>query len=80
MTKSLINLLMSPIKRRRKHADSILEHYWPTFIASQRREELNPSKHNEQIHKQIRGQSMRMQQNTLFVITKECCFIATVKV
>lgn len=80
LAKSLINLLILPVKRTREHAHSIIEHSWATVTASQRKEEPNPSKHNEQGHKQISGQSQSIQQKSLFVATKGCCFTATVKV
>lgn len=61
LTQSLTNLQILPIKWRREHAESILEHYWATVTASQRREVLNPSHHNEQKHM---NKSMAKQEDT----------------
>lgn len=60
----------------------MLVYYWAAVIASQRREELNPSKSSQRADKQIseeRKGNSRFQ-ISVFVATKGCCFIATAKV
>lgn len=57
----------------------MIVYYCAAVTASHRKEELNPSKSSKQAHKQIHGESKRKQQILVFVVTKECCFIAIVK-
>lgn len=60
----------------------MLVYYWAAVTASQRREELNPSKSSKRPYKQISGERKGNSrfQIAVFVATKGCCFIATVKV
>lgn len=84
LSKSWINLPRLPVKWRREHVRTdchprtLLGNSY--FFPEERRAESFQNKSNEQACKQISGESERIQQNSLLVVTKGCCFIATVKV